>query len=132
MKMGAKTFIDIIDEATDSSQDGQIGSGSQIGLVSFSDSATVDTSLTTSVATLKTAVDSLTSGGSTNHADGFAKATQLFDPLSTNAKIIVLFTDGKTTSGPPPTPPLPQLPGPLVPSFTALALWVPMALTSAH
>ena len=27
MKAGAKTFIDIIDEATDSSQDGNIGSG---------------------------------------------------------------------------------------------------------
>lgn len=29
MKDGADTFIDIIDEATDSSQDGQIGSGSR-------------------------------------------------------------------------------------------------------
>ena len=27
MKLGAKTFIDLIDEATDGSQDGQIGSG---------------------------------------------------------------------------------------------------------
>ncbi len=104
MKAGAKTFIDIIDEATDSSQDGNIGSGSQIGIVSFSDTATADTQLITSVATLKSAVDSLTAGGSTNHADAFAKATQLFDPLSTNAKVIVMFTDGKTTSGPPPAP----------------------------
>ena len=29
---------------------------------------------------------------------------QLFDPLSANAKVIVLFTDGKTTAGPPPAP----------------------------
>lgn len=29
MKLGADTFIDIIDEATDSSQDGNIGGGSQ-------------------------------------------------------------------------------------------------------
>lgn len=104
MKAGAKTFIDIIDEATDGSQDGNIGSGSRIGIVSFSDTATADTQLITSVATLKSAVDSLTAGGSTNHADAFAKATQLFDPLSTNAKVIVLFTDGKTTAGPPPAP----------------------------
>lgn len=104
MKAGAKTFIDIIDEATDSSQDGNIGSGSRIGIVSFSDTATADTQLITSVATLKNAVDSLTADGSTNHADAFAKATQLFDPLSTNAKVIVLFTDGKTTAGPPPAP----------------------------
>ena len=104
MKAGAKTFIDIIDEATDNSQDGNIGSGSRIGIVSFSDTAVTNTQLITSVATLKSAVDSLTAGGSTNHADAFEKATQLFDPLSTNAKVIVMFTDGKTTAGPPPAP----------------------------
>ena len=80
LKLGANTFIDIIDEATDSSQDGNIGSGSRIGIVSFSDTATANTQLITSVATLKTAVDSLIADGSTNHADAFAKATQLFDP----------------------------------------------------
>lgn len=37
MKLGANTFIDIIDEATDSTQDGNIGSGSHIGIVSFAD-----------------------------------------------------------------------------------------------
>lgn len=79
MKTGAKTFIDIIDEATDSSQDGTIGSGSRIGIVSFADTAVADTQLITSVAVLKTAVDALTAGGSTNHADAFAKAVQLFD-----------------------------------------------------
>lgn len=104
MKAGAKTFIDIIDEATDSSQDGHIGSGSRIGIVSFSDTATADTQLITSVADLKSAVDALTAGGLTNHADAFTKATQLFDPLSTNAKVMVMFTDGKTTAGPPPAP----------------------------
>lgn len=104
MKTGAKTFIDIIDEATDSTQDGNIGSGSRIGIVSFSNDATADTQLITSVAALKSAVDSLTAAGSTNHADAFSEAMQLFDPLSTNAKVIVIFTDGKTTSGPPPAP----------------------------
>ena len=104
MKAGAKTFIDIIDEATDNSQDGNIGSGSRIGIVSFSDTAVTNTQLIASVATHKSAVDSLTAGGSTNHADAFEKATQLFDPLSTNAKVIVMFTDGKTTAGPPPAP----------------------------
>ncbi len=53
---------------------------------------------------MKGAVDDLTAGGSTNHADAFAKATQLFDPFSPNAKVIVMFTDGKTTAGPPPAP----------------------------
>lgn len=51
---------------------------------------------------LKAAVDSLAAGGFTNHADAFAKANALFDPNSTNAK--VMFTDGKTTAGPDPNP----------------------------
>lgn len=104
MKSGAKKFIDIIDEATDSSQDGNIGSGSRIGIVSFADTAVQNTQLITSVADLKAAVDSLTAGGSTNHADAFEKAAALFDPASSNAKVMVMFTDGKTTSGPDPSP----------------------------
>ncbi len=104
MKSGADTFIDIIDEATDNTQDGTIGSGSRIGIVSFADTAAANTQLITSVADLKAAVGSLTAGGSTNHADAFTKATELFDPMSLNAKVIVMFTDGKTTSGPPPAP----------------------------
>ena len=104
MKAGAKAFIDIIDESTDGSQDGNIGSGSRIGIVSFANTAVADTQLITSVDTLKNAVDNLSAGGSTNHADAFTKATQLFDPLSTNARVIVMFTDGKTTTGLPPAP----------------------------
>lgn len=99
LKNGAKAFIDIIDEATDNEQNGQIGFGSRIGIVSFSDTATQDTQLITSVADLKAAVDALTSGGSTNHEDAFTKALALFDPASTNAKVMVMFTDGVTTAG---------------------------------
>ena len=104
MKTGAKTFIDIIEEATDGVADGQIGSGSRIGIVSFATTATANTQLITSVDTLKNAVDSITAGGSTNHADAFTKAIQLFDPASSNAKVIVMFTDGNTTAGSPPAP----------------------------
>ncbi len=104
MKSGAKKFIDIIDEATDSSADGHIGSGSRIGIVSFADTAVQNTQLITSVDDLKSAVDSLTAGGSTNHADAFTKAAELFDPSSSNARVMVMFTDGKTTSGPNPSP----------------------------
>ena len=104
MKLGAKTFIDIIDEATDSTQDGQIGSGSRIGIVSFSNTAVANNQLITSVDDLKNTVDSLTAGGTTNHAEAFAKAAQLFDPASSNAKVIVMFTDGNTTTGAPPRP----------------------------
>ena len=99
LKNGAKKFIDIIDESTDSSHDGQIGGGSRIGIVSFSTTATQDTQLITSVNDLKTAVDNLSASGSTNHADAFTKALQLFDPTSTNAKVMIMFTDGLTTAG---------------------------------
>lgn len=104
VKEGAKAFIDIIDEATDGSQDGQIGNGSRIGIVSFATEGRVDAQLITSVDTLKNAVDSLVSGGSTNHARAFAKATELFSPPSGNAKVMVMFTDGNTTVGAPPAP----------------------------
>ena len=104
LKNGAKAFIDIIDEATDGAQDGQIGSGSRIAVVSFSDTATADTQLITSVADLKAAVDALTAGGSTNHADAFTKASELLAASSTNARVMVMFTDGETTAGPDPSP----------------------------
>ena len=104
MKTGAKTFIDIIDESTDSAQDGHIGSGSHMGIVSFASIATADTGLITSTEDLKNVVDGLAAGGATNHADAFTKAIQLFDPASSNAKVMVMFTDGKTTAGAPPAP----------------------------
>ena len=94
LKNGAKAFIDIIDEATDGTQDGQIGSGSRIAVVSFADTATADTQLITSVADLKTAVDNLSAGGNTNHAAAFEKASELLAAPSTNAKVMVMFTDG--------------------------------------
>ena len=104
LKDGARTFIDIISEATGGAQSGEIGSGSRIAVVSFADTATQDTQLITSVSDLKAAVDALSAGGSTNHADAFAKATQLLTPPSTNARVMVMFTDGKTTIGPAPGP----------------------------
>lgn len=99
LKNGAKKFIDIIDEATDGTQDGQIGNGSHIGIVSFSTTAVQNTALITSVGDLKQAVDDLSANGNTNHADAFEKALQLFDPASTNDKVMVMFTDGVTTVG---------------------------------
>lgn len=104
LKAAAKKFIDIIDESTDGDRDGHIGGGSHIGIVSFATTATQNTPLTTSVAELTAAVEALRAMGSTNHEDAFTKALQLFDPASTNAKIMILFTDGVTTAGGPPGP----------------------------
>lgn len=102
LKNGAKAFIDILAQSTQG-QPGQIGSGSRIGVVSFADTATQDTQLITSVTDLKAAVDALNGGGDTNHADAFTKAQALFQPASGNARIMVMFTDGRTTIGPDPT-----------------------------
>ena len=99
LKSGVNKFIDIIDEATDGVEDGQIGYGSRIGIVSFASTASKNTPLTTSVSELKSSVDSLTAGGSTNHADAFTKALKMFDPASASDKVMVMFTDGETTAG---------------------------------
>lgn len=104
LKAGAKAFIDIIEEATDGTHNGQIGSGSRMAVVSFATEATKDTQLITSVSDLKAAVDALSAGGNTNHADAFTKASELLAQPSTNAKVIVMFTDGSTTVGPNPGP----------------------------
>lgn len=104
LKAAAVRFVSIIDTATDSAGDGEIGGGSRIGIVSFSSTATQDTQLITSVSELQSAINALSSGGLANHADAFTKSTQLFDPASDNRKIIVMFTDGITTAGGPPAP----------------------------
>lgn len=104
LKEGADTFIDILAEATGGAPQGQIGAGSRIGVVSFATTATADTALITDVAQLKDAVSDLTAGGRTNHSAAFAEAIDLFDAQSTNQKVIVLFTDGRTTEGGDATP----------------------------
>ena len=105
MKEGSDTFINIIQQATDDgSGSGDLGSGTRMGVVSFSSTAVVDAPLTASVSQLKGAVDALTAGGSTNHGDAFATATQLLETGTNPVKVMVLFTDGNTTAGPPPAP----------------------------
>ena len=95
MKEGVGVFIDLIDQASDGTQNGQIGSGSHIGIVSFSDQASFDMPLSTSAADLKSAAGGLSASGSTNHAAAFLKAKELFDPDSSNEKVIVMFTEDR-------------------------------------
>lgn len=102
LKTGVNTFIDIIAAATGGAPD-EIGAGSRIGIVSFAGTAAQDTGLITSVADLKAAAGALTANGSTNHADAFTKAAELLS-VSTNNRIMVMFTDGVTTAGPNPSP----------------------------
>ncbi len=103
MKSGADKFIDIIAAATGGGP-GQIGSGSRIGIVSFAGQAQKNTPMTTSVSELKMAIAGLTAGGETNHGDAFIKARELMLPSCGNARVMVKFTDGETTTGPNPSP----------------------------
>ena len=98
LKNGAKAFIDIIYGATGGTG-GQIAGGTHIGIVSFADVATQDEGLITDVNDLKTAVDGLSAGGSTNHEDAFTKALALLQNSTANEQIMVMFTDGFTTAG---------------------------------
>ncbi len=102
MKTGVNTFIDIIAAATDGAPD-EIGSGSHIGIVSFADTAVQDTGLITSVTDLKAAAAALDANGLTNHGDAFTQATALLSGSSNN-RVMVMFTDGETTTGPDPSP----------------------------
>ena len=102
MKTAVNTFIDIIATSTEGAPD-NIGSGSRIGIVSFSDTAVQNTALITSVAELKSAAAALAAGGLTNHSAAFTSATALLG-ASANNKVIVMFTDGETTVGPDPSP----------------------------
>lgn len=104
MKTAAKTFIDIISQSTGGQPTGEIGAGSRMGIVSFANTAAQNTQMITSVDTLKDAVNGLTAGGNTNHAEAFQQAMALFEPASGNAKVMVMFTDGNTTTGAPPAP----------------------------
>ncbi|MBQ9728174.1 MAG: VWA domain-containing protein [Clostridia bacterium] len=103
LKNGAKAFIDIIYGATGGTG-GQIAGGTHIGIVSFADVATQDEGLITDVADLKAAVDGLTAGGSTNHFDAFTKSLALLQNSTANEQVMVMFTDGFTTTGGDPNP----------------------------
>ncbi len=98
LKNGAKAFVDIIYNATGGTN-GQIAGGTRIGIVSFADLATKNQPLITDVNDLKQSIDSLSAGGSTNHADAFTKANELMQDSTSNERVMVMFTDGFTTAG---------------------------------
>jgi uncharacterized protein YegL len=99
LKAAAKSFVDIIDQATDGSLDGVIANGSRVGVVSFATDASVDVGLTSDTAAVKSAIDSLSAVGSTNHAAGISTGqAQLAGSVPGNAKKMIIMTDGETTA----------------------------------
>ena len=95
LKTAAKSFVDIIDQATDGALDDVIANGSRVGIVSFSTNATVDVPLTTNADALRDAIDALVAGGTTNHTDAITTGqAQLAGSNPTNSKEMIIFTDG--------------------------------------
>lgn len=95
-RTAAKGFVDRLEPGTD-----------QVSLVSFSDSATVNQVLASYAGALRVAIDGLSAGGSTNMADGLARARAELDSARhrpANAKAIVLLSDGRPNVGGDPLP----------------------------
>lgn len=85
-KTAAKSYVDILSQDTRNT----------VGLVSYENTATVNSPLTTNYASVKTQIDTLTAIGSTCTECAILKANQEV-ARSTNSfkKIVVLLTDGK-------------------------------------
>ncbi len=103
-KAAAKDLIETVAKASGSADGTAILNGSRLGLVSFAATATADMNLTGDVAALNAAVDSLNAGGSTNHKEAFEKASDMLQPSASLRRILVMFTDGVTTTGGNPNP----------------------------
>jgi PKD repeat protein len=85
-KTAAKDFIDLLDPLQD-----------HVGLVSYSDSATLGHALTTDFNAVKSAINGLTATGFTNIADAIAVANQEFADHGRSPGVVwveILLTDG--------------------------------------
>lgn len=85
-KAAAKSYVDILAKDT----------RNLVGLVSYENTATVNSPLTTNYSTVKTQIDSLTAIGSTCTECAILKANQEIAKSTTSQKkVVVLLTDGK-------------------------------------
>ncbi len=85
-KAAAKAFIDLLDPSQD-----------RVGLVSYSDSATLNQGLTTDFAAAKTATDGLSTGGYTDIGDAIKTANTEFTNHGRSPGVVwveILLTDG--------------------------------------
>lgn len=98
LKAAVTAFLDGVDRQNKTIAND--GNKVRVSLVSFADSASTLSELTSNVSTLKTKVNSLIPQGATNTADGFSKAKSTLDEdRRINAiKYVVFFTDGVPTT----------------------------------
>ncbi|MFN8484009.1 MAG: vWA domain-containing protein [Anaerolineae bacterium] len=90
-RAAAKGFVDRMDLTT-----------GQVGLVSFSDTASLDQVLTQNAGPVRTAIDALVADGSTNIADAITLAQgELVGPRHrpANQRVLILMSDGQPTAG---------------------------------
>ena len=98
MKTAAKAFVDALAPSTD---------GVHMGLASFASAAALDQALTSDGTAVKTAIDALVSGGSTNLGAGIDTADAELTGVNDRAdapNIIVVITDGAPNVGSPDGP----------------------------
>lgn len=100
LKAAAIEFVDIIKEATNPGGT-NLGPPNRIGVVSFASDATLDVPLTDNVATLTAGINGLSADGLTNHQAAFDLAAASYTPVFNppNRKVLIMFTDGDTTTG---------------------------------
>jgi len=95
-KAAAKGFLDRMDLSMD-----------QVGLVSFSDAATLNQVLTQMAGPVRTAIDGLVASGATNITDAITQAQAELTSArhrTGNQPVIVLLSDGQPTAGGDPRP----------------------------
>ena len=97
-KRGARSLIQMVAAASAGDSDGDLAD-TRMGIVSFSNTATADTALTTETTPLKIAISRLNASGNTNHSAAFEMAEILLGPKGANRQVVIMFTDGLTTVG---------------------------------
>jgi len=75
-----------------------VGSGDQVGLVSFSNGVAVQSPLTSDVARVRTDLSDLTTSNGTALRDGVASALELEATDTTSKRVVVVLSDGADTT----------------------------------
>ena len=97
LKLYAKKFVDLL-LLSQNSDGKQVLSNNRVGIVSFNSQATINNLLTNSIDELSQTISSLTTSDLTNHYDAFLKADQVLSSSIDKNKIIVMLTDGYTST----------------------------------
>ena len=90
-KSAAKQFVDLLEGARDGA--------TRMGLVSFGSEAKEELPLGSDFSLLKPAIEALSSGGTKNHKAAFEAAGKILSVPSSQRQLVVMFTEGESSSG---------------------------------